>query len=475
MQKICLIRPTIKDLVDKGLESWCSEFSINVQHLLSRVSSGKINVTTISEKELEKSDKWKDAGGFIFLLNASFLKNKEYAAFLKKLSDKISKPGKEDSATNIFKVNLSAYDNQALPDQLLQARAYVFYIQKGDQPSGEILNPGEGEYWPFMLDLAVDVQHQLESVQDPGKKPIETVKVFLAQTNPSQIIKRDLLRRELAAYGYKILPDMDLNFTPKELKSYIQRCADQSVLAIHIFGDEYGPNYPEAEKNIVELQFDFVTDYINAILSDKDLANQSKLERLIWMPPEISPSDEKQEQLINQLRRDIEKLHKTEIIQVPIELFKTIVVNKLKESLAAPESKSERKPGGKKSVYLIHDKSDEETAGIVEKEISSKGFEINKMNFDNGKASLFHLHKEYLIGCDAALVLYKGTSRSWLMSKMKDLLKAPGLGRYEPMKARGIVISGKDLAEDVKFPSEITVIREKDPVKNLKPFLDKLK
>ena len=198
------------------------------------------------------------------------------------------------------------------------------------------------------------------------------------------------------------------------------------------------------------------------------------MQRLIWIPPEATNVDEKQEELIQQVNRDIEKLHRTEIVQTPIELLKTLVLNKLQESEIKELESSKVREDGKKLVYLIHDKSDEGSIEALNKEIQSSGLETAKIPYGSDQESLLGLHKAFLKECDGAIIQYCGNSRSWLMSKVKDLQKAPGLGRRNPMLVQGVVIKGKDNAEDIAFPSNMVIIRDKDPEKHLDPILKKL-
>jgi hypothetical protein len=54
-------------------------------------------------------------------------------------------------------------------------------------------------------------------------------------------------------------------------------------------------------------------------------------------------------------------------------------------------------------------------------------------------------------------------------------MKAPGLGREKPMQAKGVLITGADAAENISYPRDTLIMRGKDPVGQLGPFIEKLK
>jgi len=95
-----------------------------------------------------------------------------------------------------------------------------------------------------------------------------------------------------------------------------------------------------------------------------------------------------------------------------------------------------------------------------------------KIDFETGGMNLINIHKENLVHCDAALIIYGHTNRFWLSSKMKDLMKAPGFGREHPLTAKGLMIRGEDKLAGMQLPGDMMVIDQQDA---LGTFIEKLK
>jgi hypothetical protein len=472
-QNIVLVQPGSKKHLTDELQAWMSHFSNHFNLVFNRVLGSGYKIIPITEENTKDINIIREDCMVIFLMHEKFLQDKGYREFLNKTAGLIGSPDVNtiESCLNSMKINLSGYDYNQLPDQVKFCMGYDMYLEGEPQGTTQLVSPEDKDYWPVLLDLVMDIKHIRSTVTSAMKQ----VSIYLATCTADQKKQWYQLRRELMGYGYKIYPDIDLHNPPDELKSYVQRCVDKSYLSIHILGNKYGKTYADTGKNLTELQFQFVTEYINTIHNDPDLDSHSNLQRLIWIPPETTDRDEKQEELIQQLKRDIEKLHRTEIIQAPIELLKTLVLNKIQESESRKSESLKVKKDGKKVIYLIHDKSGESSIEDLEKVIQAGGLETTKIPYGSDQESLLGLHKTCLKECDGALIRYSGISRAWLMSKVKDLQKAPGLGRSTPMLLQGVVIQGKDTAENVAFPSNMLVIRDKELKKQLDPMLKKLK
>ena len=174
---------------------------------------------------------------------------------------------------------------------------------------------------------------------------------------------------------------------------------------------------------------------------------------------------------MEELKRNIEKLHRTEIIQNPLELFKTLVIKKLRGEdtrLTTAESSDG------KAVYIIHQKSDENGAGKLAKSITGEGVNVGMLNFSGPRENLLRDHKKYLRSCDAVLIYYESQNRPWLRAKVMDLQKAPGYGRTKTLKGKHLLSAGKDKLDDFSIPGEISMEMETDQGKTLTILLKHL-
>ena len=67
-------------------------------------------------------------------------------------------------------------------------------------------------------------------------------------------------------------------------------------------------------------------------------------ERIIWIPPDVKPVDERHILYINQLKRNREIIEGAEMINVPIESLKSIIEEKIKGQADTHENKSQSNP-----------------------------------------------------------------------------------------------------------------------------------
>ena len=282
--------------------------------------------------------------------------------------------------------------------------------------------------------------------------------VYLAQSSADMFRNREILKRELVEQGYDVVPVADLSNHASELKSHIQKLVDSSILAIHLLGNEYGEIVNDTGLSMAEMQVLYAGEYLEALENDPVHASKS-VSRLIWIDPEFSPRNQNQEDFINRLKKDLEHLHRTEIIQVPVEAFKTLVINKLKnwKKESGPAPAGDGKEG---FLYLVHSPDDQNEVVKISEGLQKEGCTTRMLDYDGDQAMLLNDHKQCLKECTGAVVYYGSPNQSWLGSKVLDLLKAPGLGRTSPLQTRLVVAAKKDLLEGYSPPEGITLIRD---------------
>jgi hypothetical protein len=325
--------------------------------------------------------------------------------------------------------------------------------------SGQVRLIGEesGTYWSRLLDLAAEIK----AIRSTGSGPGTGDKtVYLAQASDDISQNREIIKRELIEHGYGVVPVSDLTGHKADLKSHIQNLADKSMLAIHLLGNTYGEVMKETGLSLAEIQVQIISSYLEAIEKDPVHARK-ELSRLIWIDPDFNPRDKAQEEFINRLKRNIEHLPRTEIIQIPLESFKTLVINKIQKSHEGPSpaGEEEQKKG---FIYLIHSPDDQKEAGEFSAGLEKGGLKTSMLNYEGDQGSLLNDHKHFLTECMGAVIYYGRPKRLWLRSKVMDLLKAPGLGRVHALQTRQVLAAQTDLLEDYSPPQGISVIREPD-------------
>ena len=143
--------------------------------------------------------------------------------------------------------------------------------------------------------------------------------VYIAETTSDLDDKVGEIRRDLKDRGYVVLPDGDLPYRADAYKDKVRECLKQAVLSVHIVGARYG-FVPEGEtKSNGWLQHDL------AMERDAD----PNYIRLIWLPRDISASDQRQREFIAYLNDDAGIQGGVDLLNGNIEELKTVIYDRL--------------------------------------------------------------------------------------------------------------------------------------------------
>ena len=466
---ITLILPEPEEKLDKTIGDWIGDFRKNLNTILKRQLKRDLEFRVLVPDAKTNLDFLEVTAVTVIFMNGSFSSSKNYMKLLDALNDKLgSGKGDQVREEQVVKLLLSPDGHDLASNYLKFHSTAEFYGMK--EGKGILSDAGSISYWSKLLDIGSSFEKIISEMENTeGPAAGASTLVFLANTTGDQDFIRDILRRELIQHGHRVEPEIDLRFIPGDPVKYLNTILEKAKIAVHIFGNEYGEEFAGSGTSLPEFQMQHVSEYLEKIDKEKQ-AQATGLIRLIWISPEITPVDDKQIEFLNQTRQNIEKLRRTEIIQAPLELFKSILLKRLRQvgegALLVPGKTD------KKVVYIIHDRRDEGEASTLREKFSAAGMEAVMIDFGRGQSNLINIHKENLVRCDAALIVYGHTNRYWLSSKMKDLLKAPGFGRRHPLAAKGVVVSGTDDLKGLQLPDDMILVKKKEA---LDPFIEKLK
>ncbi len=401
----------------------------------------------------------------------------------------------------VFKVIKTPVNTELHPDVIKNILGYEFY---GTDPNtnrvkefSPIFSHTEKGYWEKLDDLANDICVFLEELkattlpsgnampvnapsikaspaQQAGNNNRKVKNIFLAESSYDTRDLRDSLKRELQDHGYTILPYGQLSLVANELKANVSEFMQQSQLAIHLIGNGYGVVPEGTEKSIVEIQ--------NEIGASNSLSGD--MPRLIWIPENNDPSDERQKRFIQELANGKrEAIAGADVVKGAIEDFKSVVHDKLKsmEQVNEPEVKKQEAVAEEemtsKMVYLICDMEDMETIRPLEDFLFENGVEVVLPIFEGDETQIREDHIENLKNCKGVIIFYGNGSELWLRTKMRDFMKINGYGRTTPLSFKGVYISGPASPTKQRFRTlEAEVINgiEGLPMNELKNLLLKL-
>lgn len=467
--QIVLYRPGVDNLQSGPDAGWLDQLGVNLDLVLKKYAGEGLSLQTISPDSKNTAELPGKPVLLIPVMHTSYAASGKYLKFLGKIV--------ADSSVTIehfIRIDTSADDNEEMPDSVVNAASIELFESPEDSDQSQWIGEDSPFYWSRLLDLVAEIKTLTGHVAEAGVKGPGNI-IYLAQTAPDMGGNRNTIKRELVEHGFRVVPDADLKVHKKDIKSHIQNLVDKSRMAIHLLGNSYGEAMKETGNSIAETQVQYITEYLETIEKDPAQFQQKNLDRLIWIDPEFNPVDSKQEELISKLKRNIESLHRTEIIQTPIELFKTLVINRLRRHDYQDSKPDKGEKTGGKLIYIIHARDDQKEASELSRGLSSGGLATGMLDFEKGQKQLLNDHKKYLKECDSAIVYYSNPNRMWLRSKVMDLLKAPGLGRARSLETRLILARGKDVLEDYSLPAEMSITREQDLSKAVSQLLKNLK
>jgi hypothetical protein len=473
LNDISLILPVKEKELDTALSQWIVQFRNNLNTILKRQIKRDLRFKSYIPSDTTDIRLIEESAVTFILMDAPFMKIQGFSRLIRELTEKIeTKKEIIIEEERIVKLILSESAREMASSFLKYFAAEDFFWKPVSDSPAVLVESNTIPYWSKLLDLSSIVLRIIGEEHGPEKRKTgDQNVVFLASTSPDMDPSRDILRRELIQHGYRVEPEIDLRVIPGETENYLLPVLEKAKIAVHLFGNDYGELFAGTDRSLPEFQMDIVTDYIDKL--ERRKATQSgNLIRLIWISPEISPIEEKQITFLEQLKQNIEKLRRTEIIQAPLELFKSILLKRLRQISQEEIRIAGKVKADKKTIYVIHDKRDEQAATVLIDKFLNAGINAVKIDFETDSANLINIHRENLVRCDAALIIYGHSNRFWLSSKMKDLLKAPGFGREQPLAAKGLMISGEDKLNGIPLPGDVIIM---DKQEALDPFIEKLK
>ncbi len=357
---------------------------------------------------------------------------------------------------------------------------YEFY--KMDADSGRAVEYGnlygkeyQLAYWSKLNDLAYDIAALLTEIEkkknaETALKPVQTLStpaagsatktndgvkapqgIYLAETSSDIKENREAIKRHLSEKGYQVLPDKNLPLEAHEYETDVNNALRCCELSVHMIGSNFGLVPEGTNKSRIQLQ-----NEIAAALS-----SEKKMPRVIWMPAEIRAGDERQSAFLEELKRSDRLLSGADLLIGPLEDLKFAIEDKLQkpeQETNFPESGKEDGNGVKK-IYLICDQPDSQAIRPVEDALFNKGFEVIIPAFDGDQTELRLDHQENLKSCDAVLIYYGAGNELWLRAKTRDLMKAAGYGRRQPLKVKTVCVAEPLTPQKERFRShEVQVI-----------------
>ena len=290
-------------------------------------------------------------------------------------------------------------------------------------------------YFERVYDLAWEVNQLLKdwgsaSSTDRRAAPRTSGRtVFLAATSSDLRGERDRIRRELQERGHTVLPDAEVPLQADALETVVRAALRQSSVCVHLLGQHYGVIPEDASESVPAYQLRLSAEH----------AREGALDRLIWIPRAIQPADGRQSAFLDQVREDTDLQGAAEVIEGPLTVLTRELLRRMEP--AAETDPTPPANEGSPRVYLICDPRDESSVEPLEDYLYSAGLEVSLPAMDGDDAQAQELHRQNLLSCDAVLVYFGQAPRAWVEIKLRDILKAGGLGRSSPIRCQGVYVA----------------------------------
>jgi hypothetical protein len=446
--------------MDEELQTLMSNYVSIFENVLHRIVSDELEIV-IKGRDFNQSNYnsyLTKASRVVFFVHPTFIEDEEYLREMKDFCNTINLEKKDfySGTSKIFKIILHPLKEQLEPYCLESLLPYDFYERN-------IYNRRLRNYdfetevkkqiiYSKLLDLAYDISASLNEESTKIFNPDDTEKyIYLGLTTFDQQVSRDLIRRELQHYGYKVLPGINMPTTGEEFKEALLENLKIVDTVIQLMGSNYGDLLKGTKYSMIDYQNSIIREY-------QEQNNNENFKRYIWIPQHLKISDQRQALYLKRIRRD-DAGSDTEIIESPLETFKTILASRLinKNNGQSHEIENISK------IYIISEEDSAETLDQLYSTLSLSGLKVYTLDYEE-QVGIYARHLRYLRDCDGIIVLNQSENAYWLDSKLRDLVKSQGLGRKRPFKK--IVVSSTN------EPNEqlLKMIRAKKVVLNGKDY-----
>jgi Protein kinase domain/Domain of unknown function (DUF4062) len=461
----------------EGRPGWVSQLHRNLEVRVEQLSGEKISIARLPETaaskvaESELLERLPQAKAMISVVSPPFVKSeicrREVERFWRGAEQ--SGSGWVNDKSRLLKVMKTAISTEEIPRSLADIFSpllgFEFFeidadtgrVREFDETFGPLLKQ---RFFERVYDLAYDTCQLLRTVQQvraPDAKVHEPGPqrqwIYLATTTSDVQDERDRIRRELLERGHLVLPDAPLPILSRDVEATARQCLEKCTIAIHLLGRHYGVTPEDSSESMPALQ----------VRLSAEQAQRPELQRLIWMAGSSGEiADERQRTFVSRVQEDRALHHRADIIEGNLNLLKRELIRRLSPAEEKPKAAPRRKAtGGVPKLYLICDPKDEPQVEALEDYIFDQGLEVSLPAFDGDDAEAAALHQDNLLHCDAVLVYYGAAPKAWVDIKLREVLKAGGYGRAQPIALQAVYIAPPDDHRKERYRSlQAAVIRQ---------------
>ncbi len=458
--------PLDNQLVQNGEDGWVTEFRKSLELRLSQLIGRKPIIHSNEVESIDNQDETPvvDASKYALIipvLSKWYIRGEGGVAELESfcLQKNDGKISQVSNLPYVFKVLKNHVKNDLHPVSIQQNLDFCFYekdVESGSikEFSPNLLNQTEKMYWGKLDDLANEIHGYLKQIgqltQNTQSSKNNGLTIYLAEGSSDSLVYRDVLKRELADNGHNVLPKKPLTPQMPVVYAEAMQNINQATLSIHILGSEYGIVPEGSSRSMIEIQND-VADEVMAKTGGR---------RLIWIPENVIPTDERQKVLIEDIRSSMKGIGSAEVVVGDLEICKSVIEDTVKRILIEKEQRLSENNllVGKAIIYLIYDIYDQGSIQAVSSYFKLLGCEIVTSVDGTDETEIRNKHIENLRHCDAVVLYYGNGSELWLQSRLRDLLRIPAYGRKKGAPSKAILLGSPKQDQKFEFTSKDAII-----------------
>lgn len=405
----------------QALMDWVYRLSHFLDELLNRLLDYKPTImlgSDLATREqmlsVTREEIFRQTGVFVVVVSEDLLSDPGYMADINTIFDLLEQRAKEQHTRmpKVLLVSLSPLVWGAMLPRAWNLLPYEFWLYPENSRTPALAHPsGDGMadqiFWRRLVDMAYDLAETLREytvVKQADTVATADLSVLLLETTPDQYENRQKLKRELQERGISTLPRFRMSTEVNTLKAQLDEALVHSSVIVQILGAVYGDYLPKSALSLGDFQYKYISD------SDRGRL----LPRLIWIPYGARIPDQRQQNFINRIKREI-KNDQTEVIVGTVESLKGSIFRKL--NLHTDRENSNRQ----RSAYLIHNNESQGWISRVINQMKGANFEI----LTNHQSETFELARHFLNlqTSDLVAVLDSGNP-AWNQMMINDAAKA---------------------------------------------------
>ena len=312
--------------------------------------------------------------------------------------------------------------------------------------------------------------NQAKAANDEDNKQLkpERPAVYLAETSFDLDEEQKTIRRELEAWGYKVLPEGELPIrNPDKFFDAVHNALEQCSLSIHMIGENRSVSVAGETDDTVSLQNQLAAEW----------STNNPLKRLIWLPQELQPKDDNQQKFIELIQTDGQAQTNAEVLQVAHHELVAVIHDTLNRQSQIDNAK--KADTGRQQIYISYAYEDSDAVIPLIDYLFDSGYDVLEPLSDT-KASdqqILDIHKRNLGDCDGAIIFADNAGEYWLKTQLNELQRAAALRGNKPMLTEAIYRTPESVATIKRIRTHYSMIKGSNPFnpESLSLFLAQLK